>query len=68
MIEVRPKQATKIFAPEDFYGAGVFIELRPRQTWIAKTNTRFVYLNNGGLKLRLTHNQFNNLFEEVHHD
>lgn len=68
MIEVRPKQATRIIVTEDFYGAGVYIELHPKQSWIAKTNTRFVYLNNGGLKLRLSHTQYNDLFEEVHDD
>lgn len=68
MIKVRPKQATRIIVTEDFYGAGVYVELNPRQTWLAKTNTRIVYICNGGLKLRLSHTQYNDLFEEVHND
>jgi hypothetical protein len=58
MIKARPKQVRKVFCPEDFYGASVYIELNPKQTWLAKVTAHYAYVNNGGLKLRITPKMF----------
>lgn len=61
-----PKLTTKMILPDDLYGAGVYVELSPGQTWYAKQTTRYFYIHRGwGVKLRLTPKVFYRLFTIV---
>lgn len=63
-IKVHPQREQQIFCPDDLYGAHICVELHPKQIWFAKLTKRYIYVNHGGARLRLTRAKFSKLFEE----